>query len=92
MAYFRHQFPHVRVIPKQHLLEAHCVPVIVKWGVGLALLGEEGGEETQVTVNALKRRAWGPKSAEDRLRVLMSEHLTTVSPHMHNVHPPPRKK
>ena len=43
MSRFRHQFPHIRVIPKQHLLEAHCVPVIVKWGVGRALLGEKRG-------------------------------------------------
>ena len=58
----------------------------------LALLGEHGEEETHATVNTLKRRARGLKCEEDRLKVLMSEHLATVSPHLPSVHPCPKKK
>ena len=43
MSYFRQQFPSVQI--KQHLLEAHSVPFVRRWGFGLALHGEQGGEE-----------------------------------------------
>ena len=55
MSYYRREFPEVRVIPKQHLLESHCVPWIQRWGFGLSLHGEQGGEEAQATVNCLKK-------------------------------------
>ena len=60
MSCFRHQFPHIRVIPKQHLLEAHCVPVIVKWGVGRALLWEKGERRhmPQWTLSKGEHRDW----------------------------------
>ena len=44
MTFYRAWFPEVRVIPKQHILEAHCVQWIRRWGFGLALHGEQGGE------------------------------------------------
>ena len=44
MTFYRARFPEVRIIPKQHILEAHCVRWIRRWGFGLALHGEQGGE------------------------------------------------
>ena len=55
MSYYRREFPEVRVIPKQHLLESHCVPWIQVWVFGLSLHGEQGGEGAQATVNCLKK-------------------------------------
>ena len=78
--FFRGFFPESRTVPKQHILEAHCVPWIRRWGVGLALHGEQGGEQVHAVINGLKRRAWGMQKDEDRLRVLMQEQLTQASP------------
>ena len=44
MNFYRAHFSEVRVIPKQHILEAHCVQWIRRWGFGLAFHGEQGGE------------------------------------------------
>ena len=43
--------------------------------------------KTHATVNALKRRVWGVKCPQQRLRVLMTEHLTIVSPQFHGLIP-----
>ena len=51
MTYYRSRFPEVRIIAKQHILEAHFVQWIRRWGFGLALHGEQGGEEMHATVN-----------------------------------------
>ena len=85
MAFYREQFPRIQIIPKQHLLEAHCMPWLRRWGIGLALHGEQGGEETHATVNSLKRRVWGIRCPQQRLKVLMTEHLTIVSPYFHGL-------
>ena len=50
MTFYRAWFPNVRIVPKQHILEAHCVQWIRRWGFGLALHGEQGGEEMHATV------------------------------------------
>lgn len=91
MTFYRSTFTDVRIIPKQHILESHCVPWIRNWGFGLGLHGEQGGEQIHALVNQLKRRAWGMKKDEDRLRVLMTEQLTRSSP-MLQATPPKRAK
>lgn len=50
MSFFRDRFPSVKIIPKQHILECHCFDFMSKWGFGLSLHGELGGEETQATI------------------------------------------
>lgn len=85
MAFFRATFPQIRIIPKQHLLEQHCVSFIRQWGVGLALLGEQGGEGVHATMNILTRRAWAQKHPINRLKVLLGSHLTLVSPQLQGV-------
>ena len=81
MMFFRMRFGHTtRVIPKQHILEAHCVSWIKKTGFGMALLGEQGCEQLHATVNQLKRRAWGLKRKADSLVTQMTESLIRTSP------------
>ena len=87
MSFYRREFPEVRVISKQYMLESQCVPWIQKWGFGLCLHGEQGGEETHATINCLKRRVWGLWSKEQQLRVLMKEHMAIVSPLFHGLMP-----
>ncbi|XP_070178247.1 uncharacterized protein [Littorina saxatilis] len=80
MHYYRTHFTESTVIPKQHLLESHCVDFMRLWKFGLALHGEQGGEETHSFVNTLKGRVLGINNDEDKIRVLMKEQLTIVSP------------
>ena len=35
MAFYRRNFPEASVLPKMHMLEAHVVPWLRQWGVGL---------------------------------------------------------
>ena len=93
MSYYRREFPEVRVTPKQHLLESHCVPWIQMWVFGLSLHGEQGGEGAQATVNCLKKTNKQTKNnvllknKEEQLRVLMTEHMTMVFPLFHGLMP-----
>ena len=79
MSFYRTEFHRVRITPKQHLLEHHCVPFMRQHGFGLGLHGEQGGEEVHAVVNCLKRRAWGMKSEEEKMSVIMTEHMCMVS-------------
>ena len=83
MPFYRREFPEVRVIPKQHLLESW----IQRWGFGLFLHAEQGAEETHATINCPKRRVWGLWSKEQQLRVLMKEHMAIMSPLFHGLMP-----
>ena len=83
MSFFRQQFPQVRVTPKQHLLESHCVPWIRKWSFGMALHGEQGGEETHATVNILS------VGTEEQGRATSgANHRVVREPGGPTVHPP----
>ena len=82
MNFYRAHFSEVRIIPKQHILEAHRVQWIRRWGFGLAYDGEQGGEEMHATVSKLKRRAWGLKNDEDRF--FSSETVITLTSKSHS--------
>ena len=80
MAYFRQQFPETRITPKQHILECHSINWIEKWGFGMGLHGEQGGESSHAAVNRTKRKAHGLKSEDSQLHYIMKERLTGTSP------------
>ena len=50
------------------------------WKFGLGFLGEQGREETPAFINDLKVRVKGIVDPEQKIRVLMKEQLTIVSP------------
>lgn len=85
LSFYRKEFPLSRVTPKQHLLESHCVPWIRRWGFGLALHGEQGGEETHATINLLKIKVRSLRNQDDQLKTLMREHMTLISPVFHGM-------
>ena len=85
MTFYRGNCIQENVIPKQHILEKHCVEWVRSWGFGLALHGEQGGEEMHSSVNNLKRRAWGMRNSADKLRLLMKEQLTQTSPMLQDI-------
>ena len=91
MSFYRLNFPEVRIIPKQHILENHCLDFITQWGFGLALHGEQGGEESHATINLWKSRTFGLQT-EAKLRLLMTEHMTLVSPVLNLIIPVAKKR
>ena len=87
MNYFTKYFPDTRIIPKQHILEHHCFDFMKTCHFGLVLHGEQGGEETHAFINELKVHVRGVNNEENKIRVLMKEHFTAVSPVLRSVLP-----
>ena len=80
MDFFRCQFPNTSIIPKQHFLEKHVTARMENWGFGMALHGEQGGEQMHAVINRMRSTAWGIRTDSGRLRHLMTEHLLLVTP------------
>ena len=83
MRFYREMFCQLqdyRVLPKQHILEDHCVVWMKKWGFGLGLHGEQGGEQIHHTMNGIKTSTWGIRKKENRLRYEMMLQLFKCSP------------
>ena len=82
MGYFRRHFPEQSVTPKMHMLEDHIVPWIEKWGVGMALHGEQGGEGIHKEFNRLHRVMAGIKDPLQQLLATMREHHVSCDPNI----------
>ena len=85
MSFYQREFVSTQITPKQHLLEYHSLPFICQHGFGQVLHSEQGGEETHAVINRLTWRAWGMKNEEDKLHVIMTEHMLKVSPMLQSV-------
>lgn len=82
------QFFHNKVIPKQHILEPHCLPFVKKkYRIGLGLLGEQGGELIHSTTATLEKRTAGIRNEEDKMKTIMECHLLQVAPFLHKFVP-----
>ena len=80
MTIYRGMFPH-KIIPKEHILEHHCIPHIQKHGHGLSLLGEQGTENShQMIANLEKHRAHGFTDNIKKLHHILTAHLLQVAP------------
>ena len=79
MRFFRRNFPK-KVIPKQHLLEHHCVPFIHETGLGLGLLGEQGTENSHQHIAKIEQRASGILNKVTQLKYVLNTHLVQQSP------------
>ena len=72
MSIYRKAFPQ-KVIPKQHLLERHCIPYLRQQTFGLGLLGEQGTELShEATLKLERERAFGIPNELDRLKHILS--------------------
>ena len=80
MDFYRSDIAKQKIIPKQHILECHSTDFMRLWKFGLGFLGEQGGEEMHAFINELKVRVRGIVDPEQKIRVLMKEQLTIVSP------------
>ena len=80
LAYYRGIFPDGRIIIKQHLLEDHVVPWIRRWGFGMGLHGEQGGESIHAQFNEISANNRGIVCPLKRTLSVLQDHLTLVSP------------
>ena len=78
--FYRSDIAKQKIIPKQHILECHSTDFMRLWKFALGFLGEQEGEETHAFINELKVRVRGIVDPEQKIRVLMKEQLTFVSP------------
>ena len=60
--------------PKLHLLEGHVVSAMRCYGVGLGMLGEQGGESIHAEFNTLAREFKHTVEDLDRLRMIVNQH------------------
>ena len=79
MTLYRKQFPN-KVIPKQHILEHHCVPFIQKTKIGLGLLGEQGTELCHQTIKRIEKKAKGINNETDHMYYVMKKQMIQMSP------------
>lgn len=68
------------VTPKLHLLEKHVVPSIRRFGGGLGLLGEQGGESIHAEFNSLSRTFSSVVRELDRLAMVVKQHCLSSLP------------
>ena len=69
-----------KALPKQHILEAYCVPWIKKYGLGLAFHSEQGGELIHASVAKLERRGAAIRNIEKQLKTILKfQYLQTSS-------------
>ena len=92
MDFYRTSFGKHRIIPKQHILECHSTDFMRNWKFGLGFLGEQGGEETHAFINKLKVRVRGIVDPEQKIRVLIKEQLTIVSPRVKAAMPTSKRR
>jgi hypothetical protein len=82
--HFRSNFPD-RITPKLHMLEDHVIPRIAKWGFGMALHGEQGGEGCHREFNRLGRVMHSIPDNLARLTAVMKEHIVTTHPRINKL-------
>ena len=87
MCFFRAEFPRIQIIPKQHLLEHHCVPWVQRYGMGISLLSEQGGESSHSIINSLMINARGIRDKQLQLTHLLRQQLALVAPALQAVNP-----
>ena len=78
MAIYRAQYPN-KTIPKQHLLEQHCIPYIKKYKIGLGLMGEQGTEASHQTISQIEHsRAFAIKDKMKKAEFIMTTHILQI--------------
>ena len=80
MNFFRRNLPVVKIFPKQHILEKHCIDQISTWAVGLSMMGEQEGKQLRSRISALKQQARAIKKEDKQLQFIMRQHHPQVSP------------
>ena len=76
------------------MLERHCLPLpfIERWGFGLGLSGEQGGEMMHANGAKIERRMIGMKDKSANMRVVVEAHRLQNTPSLKSIVAPPIKK
>ena len=91
MTLYRLHFPS-KVIPKQHFLEAHCVPWIARYGFGMGFHGEQGGELIHSTISFAERSGRHLRNTEKRMKTVMNKQFLMTAPELNALQPQVIKK
>ncbi|GFO22115.1 amine oxidase [Plakobranchus ocellatus] len=78
LIYRRHS--HNTITPKLHMFEHHRLPFIKKWGFGLGLLGEQGGEMIHATIAKIERRMVGMRNKGKQIKTIVETHRLQNAP------------
>lgn len=79
MDFYRKTWPEESVTPKLHMLEDHVLEFASKWGLGIGIYSEQGGESIHAEFNSLKRQYWQMHGTK-RLQSMMKEHYIRNNP------------
>ena len=82
----------VRVTPKVHFLEDHCIPWISNYGFGLGLHSEHGGELLHRSIREFEIQAQGVRKEEDKMVTVIKKHFMQIAPELSNEIPSPKKR
>ena len=77
--------------PKPHMLEHHIIPWMKRYGFGMALFGEQGGESCHRQLKFYMNRMMFIPNNVKRLTAVMREHIVSTHPQT-NLHIPRPKK
>ena len=91
---FRRKYANVNLIPKQHLLEFHCIDWLKRFGFGMAFHGEQGdgGERLHAHLNRIKQSSKGILKEGDRMKYIMKTAITQNAPELQTIVPSSKKK
>ena len=63
-------------------MEDHCLDWIKKYGVGLGLFSEQGGEQLHKTIRILEIQSHGIANEDTKMLTVMRKHLAQVTPEL----------
>ena len=72
----------INILPKLHFMEDHCLDWIKKYGVGLGLFSEQGGEQLHKTIILLEIQSHGIANEDTKMLTVMRKHLAKVTPEL----------
>jgi hypothetical protein len=81
----------LKISPKHHLLEHHCIPWMRMYKFGMGLHGEQGGEQLHSTVAKVEVRSRGIRNKIDQARHVMEAMIVQTSPALIETLPNTRK-
>ena len=91
-AHFRQQFPDVRIILKQHLLEDYALTWLTHYHFGFGLFGEQGMNSIHHKISIITDNHNNIINPVQRLKSTIQEHHLHTLPDIRTQIPPIKKK
>jgi hypothetical protein len=71
------------ITPKLHLLEEHVPQFVERWNIGLAYMGEQGGEKLHAQFNRQDPGCRVMKGEANKLKAALTRHMISVIPNFY---------